>query len=163
MSASYGNEGPVIRVAREADAPRVAELSGQLGYPSTPEQARERLAGVLSEADHAVFVAELPASPLAGWVHVCRRLALEMDLRAEIGGLVVDAACRRRGVGRALMRRAEAWAAEKGCTMMTLRSNVIRDEAHAFYRNLGYSTYKTQHAFRKKLEAPLSAPGRGSG
>jgi GNAT superfamily N-acetyltransferase len=153
----------MVRAAREADAPGVAELSGQLGYPSTLEQARIRLAGLVADTDHAVFVAELPEAPLAGWVHVFLYLVLEADLRAEIGGLVVDAACRRRGVGRALMRRAEEWAAQKGCATVTLRSNVIREEAHAFYRSLGYSVTKTQHAFRKTMGAPGSAQRRGSG
>ena len=49
------------------------------------------------------------------------------------------------------MRRAEEWAGEKRCATVTLRSNVIREEAHAFYRSLGFSVYKTQHAFRKTL------------
>jgi GNAT superfamily N-acetyltransferase len=153
----------MVRAARESDAARVAELAGQLGYPSTPEQARIRLAALLADADHAVFVAELPETPVAGWVHVFLYHVLEADLRAEIGGLVVDAACRRRGVGFALMRRAEAWAAEKGCATVSLRSNVIREEAHAFYRSLGYSVIKTQHAFRKTMGAPGSAHRRGSG
>ena len=143
----------VIRAAREGDEARLVELSAQLGYRSTLEQMEVRLAALLADDGHAVFVVDLPGTPLAGWIHVFRYLVPEADLRGEIGGLVVDAACRRRGVGRALMRRAEQWAIEKGCSTVSLRSNVIREGAHAFYRSLGYSVYKTQHAFRKPVGA----------
>ena len=74
------------------------------------------------------------------------------EARVEVAGLVVDEKCRGRGIGRALMGRAESWAREHGCAMVSLRSNVIRSEAHAFYQGLGYSLVKTQHAFRRKLD-----------
>jgi GNAT superfamily N-acetyltransferase len=140
-----------IRPFRPGDEERIAELSRQLGYPSTAEDIRRRMEPLLGDADHAVFVADLPDLPAAGWVHVFRLATVESDARAEIGGLVVDEACRRSGVGRRLMERAEAWARERNCATVSLRSNVIRDEAHRFYRELGYSVVKTQHAFRKSL------------
>jgi hypothetical protein len=34
---------------------------------------------------------------------------------------------------------------------MGLRSNVIREKAHAFYEKLGYRLIKTQKCFRKGL------------
>jgi GNAT superfamily N-acetyltransferase len=54
-------------------------------------------------------------------------------------------------VGLKLLERAEQWAREKGCTMVGLRSNVIRDRAHAFYERNGYEHFKTQKSFRKQL------------
>ena len=73
------------------------------------------------------------------------------DPQAEIGGLVVDEDHRCCGVGRLLMQQAEQWAREKGCSEVYLRSNVVREGAHAFYEGIGYSSAKTSMAFRKAL------------
>jgi GNAT superfamily N-acetyltransferase len=78
-------------------------------------------------------------------------LVTEQDPVAEIAGLVVDAEWRGSGVGKLLMQRAEDWARANGLRMVVLRSNVIRSEAHAFYESIGYTRFKTQHAFRKQL------------
>ncbi|HEV3253105.1 MAG TPA: GNAT family N-acetyltransferase [Candidatus Acidoferrales bacterium] len=139
-----------VRAATLADAAALAPLSGQLGYPATPEETAQRLRRILDDAQHAVFVAEA-AGRVAGWVHVFVYRTMESDARAEIGGLVVDEAARSRGIGRALMAGAEAWAREKGCQAVGLRSNVIREKAHAFYEALGYRLIKTQKCFRKTL------------
>ena len=55
------------------------------------------------------------------------------------------------GAGAKLLDAAEAWAREKKCTGMSVRSNVIRERAHAFYERQGYQHIKTQKAFRKSL------------
>ena len=91
---------------------------------------------------------------VAGWAHVYRYPNVQSELRVEVAALVVDEVCRGRGVGKALMRRTEEWAAELGCVAVSLRSNVTRDGAHRFYQGLGYAVVKTQHAFRKKLPRP---------
>jgi GNAT superfamily N-acetyltransferase len=88
---------------------------------------------------------------LVAWLHVHLVHLLELDTQAEISGLVVDDAWRRRGVGALLMRHAEQWAREQGCKTIRLRSNVIRERAHRFYDRLGYELQKTQKVFRKTL------------
>ncbi len=140
-----------IRPAQIKDAARLAELSDQLGYPSQREQVRTRLKMLMADPDQVVFVADLPGMGAAGWVHVYRQALLESDLTAEIGGLVVDQACRRMGIGQKLMGAAEDWAREKGCVILHLRSNIIREGAHAFYKALGYEINKTQYSFIKEL------------
>lgn len=139
-----------MRLAQPADAPRIAALATQLGYPSYPAQVERRLESVRHDADHAVWVAEAYGEVVA-WLHVFVCRLVEADRFAEIGGLVVDEACRAQGAGRLLMGHAEQWAREKGCRGVYLRSNVIRKEAHSFYERLGYTRIKTQHAFRKDL------------
>jgi GNAT superfamily N-acetyltransferase len=68
-----------------------------------------------------------------------------------IGGLVVDRSLRRRGIGRALLSGAEAWAIERGCAVVRLWSSVARAEAHRFHQQLGYTNLKTQYAFVKSV------------
>jgi len=50
-----------------------------------------------------------------------------------------------------LVEAAEEWAVMRGLDVMSLRSNFLRVEAHAFYEHLGYKVVKTQNAFRKRL------------
>jgi GNAT superfamily N-acetyltransferase len=100
--------------------------------------------------EHAVFVAQV-GSDLAGWLAVFVYRVVEADARAEISGFVVDERYRSQRVGMHLLARAERWAREKGCRAIGLRSNVIRDRAHAFYERHGYKHVKTQKSFRKDL------------
>jgi GNAT superfamily N-acetyltransferase len=143
--------GIAIRRARAEDAERLADLATQLGYPSTPAQMIERLDPLLGEKEHGILVAEDPKDGVVGWIHVYVHRGIEMEPRAELSGLVVDERHRSAGVGEALIQAVEAWARDRGCRSVGLRSNVIRERAHAFYRRLGYRQIKTQHAFRKEL------------
>lgn len=141
-----------VREVCAADSARIAELSGQLGYPATPEEVSRRLEQLLQKPDHAVFVASMPEAETAGWVHVHLSYQITGDRRAEIAGLVVDAAHRGSGAGRRLVERAEEWAREQGCGSVYVRSNIVRAGAHAFYQRLGYSVLKTSYSFRKELQ-----------
>jgi GNAT superfamily N-acetyltransferase len=140
-----------LRRAETADAPRIAELSGQLGYPATAAQMRGRLRGIKPASQHAVFVAESAKDGLIGWVHVSRQPLLEVEIRGEVNGLVVAEGQRSLGVGARLLAAAEDWARKHGCKGMSVRSNVIRERAHKFYERNGYEHYKTQKSFRKPL------------
>lgn len=139
-----------IRRARPTDVARLAELAGELGYPTSTAEMRVRLRRVKPAAKNAIFVAE-DGSEVIGWTHVSVSYLLEVPLRAEINGLIVSDASRSRGTGARLLEAAEAWARTKKCEGMSVRSNVIRDRAHAFYERNGYEHYKTQKAFRKVL------------
>jgi ribosomal protein S18 acetylase RimI-like enzyme len=140
-----------IRRAKSADAPRIAALSGQLGYPATPRQMTARLQRALGQRYAACFVAETAEHGVIGWVHVSVTPLLEVERRAEVNGLVVDETVRSRGAGGRLLDRAETWARKMKCAGMSVRSNVVRDRAHTFYLRQGYEHYKTQKAFRKAL------------
>ncbi len=140
-----------IRPARPEDAPAIAALSGQLGYPASPTQMRQRLEDLLPRTDHALLVAETAGGEVVGWVHLHLLRTVVADPWVEVGGLVVDRAHRRQGIGRRLMGQAETWAWEQNCTTVSLRSNVIRKEAHRFYERLGYRLVKTQLALRKEV------------
>jgi GNAT superfamily N-acetyltransferase len=76
---------------------------------------------------------------------------LEVERRAEVNGLIVDEQARSAGAGWRLLEAAEKWAKKMRCVGMSVRSNVLRERAHAFYLRHGYEHYKTQKAFRKSL------------
>ena len=138
-----------IRRARRTDAAQIAELSGQLGYPTTVKEMAARLKRALRAKNGACFVAETPQGGVIGWVHASVTPLLEVECRAEVNALVVDGKRRSRGAGGSLLGAAEEWARKMGCAGMSVRSNVIRERAHGFYLRRGYEHYKTQKAFRK--------------
>jgi GNAT superfamily N-acetyltransferase len=115
------------------------------------EEVLTRLGIILRDNEHAVFVAELPGRQVVGWVHGYIYKLFYSDLITEVAGLVVDKDCRGQGVGKELMKAVEGWAKEKDCVIVSLRSNIIRKEAHTFYKNIGYEIVKEQYTFRKKI------------
>jgi GNAT superfamily N-acetyltransferase len=141
----------VVRRARAADIGQLAPLCGQLGYPSSEEDVRARLAGIGATPQHALWVAETSDGKLAGFLNAFVMRTIDTDARVEVAALVVDDAQRSGGVGKLLIEKAESWARENDCKAIGLRSNVIRERAHKFYERLGYVHYKTQKAFRKPL------------
>jgi len=151
MNAPQKQTGCLIREAREADFARMAELAQQLGYASTAGDIAIRIAPMQGSAEHGVFVAELASGQIGGWIGVFVYRSVEADARAEVSGLVVDADERSHGIGQRLLERAEQWAREKGCRSIGLRTNVVRERAHAFYERRGYAHTKTQRSYRKSL------------
>lgn len=140
-----------IRKAKRSDAPRLAELSTQLGYPSTAEETAKRFRKLGPPSLSALFVAELPSAGVVAWAHVSVTHLLEVGTRAELNGLIVAEGQRSLGAGAKLLDAAEDWARKHGCPSVSVRSNVIRERAHKFYERQGYEHYKTQKAFLKKL------------
>jgi len=140
-----------IRPARLSDAASLADLSTQLGYPTSVPEMKRRLKSIRPKNQHATFVADDSEHGVVGWVHVSAVPLLEVDLRAEVNGLVVADGHRSRGAGWLLLDAAERWARRRRCKSMSVRSNVLRERAHLFYERHGYDHYKTQKAFRKPL------------
>ena len=139
-----------IRAASPDDCRGLAALSTQLGYPMSPEEAEERRSRIADHPDHALLVAEVDGR-IAGWIQVSLPRAFETALQAEIAGLVVDEASRSRGIGGRLLAASESWAREHGCRAVRVRSNVVRERAHGFYRRAGFRQTKTQRVFEKCL------------
>ena len=144
----------MIRPARPEDAAELARLSTQLGYPMSSALAASQLSEVTGGGDHVVLVAEASASAselLAGWIQVSVSRIFEAPGAAEIAGLVVDESRRGEGLGPRLLRAAEDWARARGCTILRVRSNIVRERAHAFYEREGYGKVKVQQVFEKPL------------
>lgn len=139
---------PTIRSATLDDAESIAGLSDQLGYPTSPERMRERLAIVLPRKDQQIFAAERDGL-LVGWLHAAKIEMVESDPFAEIYGLVVRDTERGQGTGPLLLRAAEAWAAVQGLPKVRVRCNVVRERTHRFYEREGFVVTKVQKIFDK--------------
>lgn len=145
-----------IRAARSSDAGQIVQLTTQLGYELTEQEAADRLSRMLLRDDQQFFVADLDGR-VVGWVHVIFTEYVDVEAFVLIRGMVVDRNHRRLGIGRALMDRAEAWAREQGCSMVRLSSSATRVAAHQFYEHRGYTKIKTQYSFVKPLNPAASA------
>jgi GNAT superfamily N-acetyltransferase len=139
-----------VREVRVADAVRIAELLGQLGYPSEEDAVRRRLERLLRSDADATWVAEVDGE-LVGLVgiHVSQVLAYDGDA-AKVSEIVVDDRYRRQGIGARLMEVAEDEARRLGCTVLFLTTAERRKDAHAFYRKLGFE--ETGRRFAKSLD-----------
>jgi aminoglycoside 6'-N-acetyltransferase I len=102
----------------------------------------------------AVWVAERPAGGLCGFLEASIRPYAEGSTAQPVGyieGWYVDPDMRRRGVGRALVASAEAWARSLGCHQMASDAeieNVVSVEGHAA---IGYHEVARAVHFSKDL------------
>lgn len=139
-----------IRDATLSDANAIAQLTAQLGYDVSAADAAARLERILARPDHRFLIADVDGEP-AGWMHVTIAEYIETEPFVMIAGLVVDARHRRRGIGAALLRHADQWATERGCTLVRLWSSTSRIATHRFYEHRGFINVKTQVSFVKPV------------
>ena len=133
------------------DENRLGELCVELGYPSSGEAVARRLNDFLGHDDHLVLVAINADDKPIGWIHAVVAHRIESDAFVELGGLVVSESQRGRGIGTALLAKAEQWARKRGAKVIRVRSNVVRERAQVFYLETGYKQTKTTHVFQKNL------------
>ena len=141
-----------LRLLQASDADALVALLPDLGYAATTDQLVRRLAAMRAWPDQEAFVAEIDGR-VAGLCHVQGVRMLISDGYAEIQALVVSAACQGQGLGRRLCEHACAWAFARGYGRVRLRSNVIREGAHAFYEHLGFEKSKASYAFELRRPA----------
>ena len=133
-----------------SDLGHCRSLLSQLGYEMNTAELEHRFGEVAGVPEHSALVAEM-AGRVVGLMHVFARPALENPREAVVQSIVVDAALRRRGVGRELMKAVENWGRDRGCRSVVLSSNTARALAHAFYAALGYRVSATSLVLRKEL------------
>jgi GNAT superfamily N-acetyltransferase len=127
-----------IREARRDDAPALSDLLTQLGYPTEAAQIPDRLDRMHARPGTIVLVAEHGGRPVGmGTVHLFSAMHCD-EPAAWLTALVVDESARGRGVGSALVKRAEELAVQHGALNLALTSALHRTEAHEFYKNHGY-------------------------
>ena len=138
---------PVIREATIGDADQVNLVSANLGYTtSSNEEAKTRLTEIKESTSDYVWVYE-EDKEIKGWLHLFISLRLASPKFAEIGGLVVDNAYRRSGIGRKLVVQAIHFCRSNNIPLR-VRCNTTRAEANKFYESIGFECKKTQKVYQ---------------
>jgi len=140
----------VVREAKRKDCTDITNLTNQLGYPSTLEKICEIMDLVLKHNDHQVFIAEKDKI-IVGYIHLIHSMRIGSNPFVEIVAFIIDESSRNQGIGGALIAESEKWTSSMGLEDIRIRSNIIRQEAHHFFRKRGFQNIKTQEVFLKSL------------
>lgn len=141
-----------IRGVTTHDASDISALSEQLGYPASESEITERLDSILNSDDHKVYVAVQADGNVIAWIHVFKCQTVESGFFAEIGGMIVSEAFRRKGIGQQLLKVAERWTAQQKLPKLRVRTQIEREDAEAFYLKTGFSVSKHQRVFDKIID-----------
>ena len=136
-----------MRVATEADLPRVVELLTQLSLDAPREQAGSPLPDSYTEAfrrmqadqEQRLLVLEADGRIVGTLVLlIIPNLTHQGRPYATVENVVVDESERGGGRGRQLMEYAIDEAKRAGCYKLALTSHKSRSDAHRFYEDLGF-------------------------
>jgi PhnO protein len=142
---------PAIRHAEADDRFALEILIGQLGYEVSADEIAARIP-LLTAPGSRMLVAELEGRVVGCLTTSMMRVVHRTAPVGRISMMVVEAGSRGKGVGKALVRAAEAALAADGCRMVEVTSNVARTEAHKFYQALGYE--RTSVRLARELAPP---------
>jgi len=138
----------IIRAATDKDIPRIIELYYQLviAYTETEQHRtpsdddyKRVLAEISAQSGHELLVMEYEGKVVGTMVFILvPNLSHQALPWALVENVIVDAAYRRRGLGKLLMEHAVKKAKDAGCFKIALSSDTKRQEAHRFYQCLGF-------------------------
>lgn len=139
----------IIRPAKLTDSTGLADLCGQLGYPSSKETIETRIKQLLMDSATILLVAESQSGEVVGWIQGCINTYLMTGTFVELAGLVVHQSVRGQKIGEKLVAALENWTQIQEIDTISLRSNAIRTDAHRFYERLDYVKIKTSVILEK--------------
>lgn len=133
--AEPGDAGALVHLAESVGSEEGGWLIADGGWRSVSEE-RRYLKAIRRHAYAAVLVAELDGR-IVGRLSIGRDSHPASEHVADVGVMVADG-YRRRGIGRALMESAEAWAKSVGVRKIELHVFPHNEAALTLYERLGY-------------------------
>ncbi len=133
----------VCVLAREMDRVHREGLPGRFREHDGPVRARDYVEGLIADPRTFLGVAELDGR-LVGIINSGLSDTPDVPVKVrrtflKVRGIVVDPAVRRRGIGRALLETATAWAREHSAVEVQLNVYDFNDVGRAFFARLGFS------------------------
>ena len=141
-----------IREVLLDDYAAIQQLSVQLGHEYPVDEVKKNLSLIMNDEKHKVFLAiDRQTERAIGYIHVQEYKTLYSEKLLNILALVVDENWRKKGVGAALLKRADSAALEYNCAGVRVLSSAQRLKAHGFYEANGFNIIKDQKRFIKLL------------
>jgi len=118
-----------------------------------PDEDPAALAAELADARDAAFVAEAEGRPV-GFIELAVRNYAEgaTGPAPYVEGIWVEADHRRRGVARALLAAAEAWARGQGYGHLGSDALLGNEASHAWHRAAGFAEVERLVVFGKRID-----------
>jgi|SRR5690625_1343210 len=128
-----------VRRVQSDDASALVPLFATLGYPTTTDRLRKRIARLLADATYDAWIAVDTDMNVVGFAAGHLIYPIENDTpAAQLIALVSAEHARGQGVGSSLCTAFEQWATIGGATRAVLSSGQNRPDAHRFYEYRGY-------------------------
>jgi aminoglycoside 6'-N-acetyltransferase I len=145
----------LIRHVSQTDQAEWLRLRRALWPDCPPDDHHNEMQQQLDDpASYAVFVIERAAGKLGGFLEASLRAYADGCRTSPVGymeGWYVDADLRQQGWGGELVKAAEQWAIEKGCTEMASDCELDNDISFRAHLALGYEEVDRAIQFRKSL------------
>lgn len=144
-----------IRALRESDLGEWLRLRKLLWDETSEDDHQAEMVDIFEHPEtQGVGVADKGNGSLIGFIEVSIRPFVEDCETDHVGyleGWFVEDSFRRKGVGKELVRFAEAWARERGCTEMASDAEIGNELSLAAHTKLGYSETSRLVHLRKEL------------
>lgn len=144
-----------VRQLRETDLDDWLRLRKLLWDETESDDHKAEMLDILDHHDSQfVLFADAGSGGLIGFLEASIRPFVEdcdTDHVGYLEGWFVEPEFRKRGIGRELVRQAEVWARERGCTEMASDAELGNDTSLEAHLNLGYKETSRLVHLRKEL------------
>jgi len=144
-----------VRPLRETDLNDWFRLRKTLWDETADDDHKSEMMDILDHPEsQLVLFADLGSGRLVGFLEASIRPFVEDCETDHVGyleGWYVESAFRKMGIGRELVRQAEAWARDKGCTEMASDAEIGNEGSLSAHLNLGYNETSRLVHLRKDL------------
>jgi aminoglycoside 6'-N-acetyltransferase I len=145
----------MVRPLRESDLDEWLRLRKLLWDETADEDHKAEMIDILDHHESQfVLFADAGSNRLVGFLEASIRPFVEDCHTDHVGyleGWFVEPEFRKQGIGRELVRQAETWALEKGCTEMASDAEIGNDTSLEAHLNLGYQETSRLVHLRKEL------------
>jgi aminoglycoside 6'-N-acetyltransferase I len=143
-----------VRAGTIADEDAWLRMRRSLWPDADEASLRAEMNTIVGDDSQAVFIAEDDDGQTLGFAEVSihpHAVGCQTHPVGYLEGWYVEAAHRRRGVGRALIATAEVWVREKGCVEFASDTWLGNAASIAAHRQLGFEETERLVHFRKPL------------
>ena len=140
----------IIREAEMKDASSLANLLGQLGYPTSESSSQDKIK-IYSGDGYKMLMGESD-NKVIGFISLHWYISPHQPgYIGRITAFCMDETVRSQGLGTLLLQAAEQFFKEIDCCKIELTSNLKRSRTHHYYDKLGYEQVSKHYVkFLKK-------------